>query len=96
MINRRGRDGRITRPVIQRTLELLKKKAEELHLDLSSSVVLSDFELAIIQAAELSQIQNLGLQVAYREDHHLNSFIRKSRRNDTNSSIVGEMRVGKM
>ena len=73
------------------------KKAEELHLDLSPSVVLSDFELAIIQAAELSlpsadikgcyyhycqclnrKIQNLGLQVAYREDHHLNSFIRKT------------------
>ena len=76
---------------------MLKKKAEELHLDLSPSVVLSDFELAIIQAAELllptadikgcyyhycqclnRKIQNLGLQVAYREDHHLNSFIRKT------------------
>ena len=85
------------RDTYQRTLELLKKKAEELHLDLSPSVVLSDFELAIIQAAELSfptadikgcyyhycqclnrNVQNLGLQVAYREDHHLNSFIRKT------------------
>ena len=59
-------------------------------------MVLSDFELAIIQAAELSfptadikgcyyhycqclnrKIQQIGLQVAYREDQRLNHFVRK-------------------
>lgn len=42
-----------SRDVYRRTFSLLKEKADELHLDLSPSVVLSDFELAIIQAAEL-------------------------------------------
>ena len=85
------------RDTYQRTFTLLKEKAEELHLDLSPCVLLSDFELAILRAAELSfptteikgcyyhycqclnrKIQNLGLQVAYREDHSLNSFVRKT------------------
>ena len=38
----------------QRTFTLLKEKAEQLHLEFSPNVVLTDFELAIIQAAELS------------------------------------------
>ncbi len=43
-----------SREAYQRTFTMLKEKADELELDLSPSVVLSDFELAIIQAAELS------------------------------------------
>ena len=79
-----------SRDTYQRTFGLLKEKAEELSLDFSPVVVLSDFELAIIQAAELSfptadikgcyyhycqclnrKIQQIGLQVAYREDQNL-------------------------
>ena len=43
-----------SRDTYQRTFGLLKEKAEELSLDFSPVVVLSDFELAIIRAAELS------------------------------------------
>ena len=43
-----------SRETYQRVFTLLKEKADELQLALSPSVVLSDFELAIIQAAQLS------------------------------------------
>ena len=86
-----------SRDTYQRTFGLLKEKAEELSLDFSPVVVLSDFELAIIRAAELSfptadikgcyyrycqclnrKIQQIGFQVAYREDQNLNRFVRKT------------------
>ena len=43
-----------TRSSYQQTFTLLKEKAEQLHLEFSPNVVLTDFELAIIQAADLS------------------------------------------
>ena len=86
-----------SRDTYRRTFGLLKEKAEELSLDFSPVVVLSDFELAIIRAAELSfptadikgcyyrycqclnrKIQQIGLQVAYREDPNLNRLVRKT------------------
>ena len=81
----------------QWTFTLLKAKAEKLHLEFSPNIAVTDFELAIIQAAELSfpaatitgsyyhycqclnrKIQQIGLQVAYQENHQLNRFVWKT------------------
>ena len=80
-----------------RAFELVKQKAHSLHVSLEPQIILSDFELAIKQAVELSfpttdfrgcyyhfsqalmrKFQNIGLQVAYREDANVNRFLRRT------------------
>ena len=77
-----------------RVLELEKQKADSLQVSLEPQIVLSDFELAIKQAVELSfpttdfrgcyyhfsqaLMRKCGLHVAYREDANVNRFIRRT------------------
>ncbi len=81
----------------QRVFQLLEKVRVNLQLDLLPSLLVSDFELAIMNAARsifpsasikgcyfhfcqaiLRKIQELGLQVEYKENQELRSFVRKT------------------
>ena len=83
-----------SRATYVRAFELVKQKAHSLYVSHEPQIILSDFELAIKQAVELSfpttdfrgcyyhfsqalmrKFQNIGLQVAYREDANVNRFL---------------------
>ena len=86
-----------TRETYERVFELLKQKCADLDIEFHPTSVMSDFELAIIQAIQLAfpqtipkgcyfhfcqcltrQVQALGMQVRYREEQEIRTFIRKT------------------
>lgn len=71
---------------------MLVKEAHNLDLELESSVTMTDFELLIKEAIELTfsskfrgwyyylliKLQSLYLQVVYRDDSAINHFVRRT------------------